>query len=54
MDKGYQGAADDLRAVIPKKKPVRGLLSREDEEYNKKLSSGRILVENFFGRLGSL
>ena len=54
MDKGYQGAADVLRAVIPKKRPVRGPLSREDEEYNKKLSSDRILVENFFRRLGSL
>ena len=54
MDKGYQGAADILCAVIPKKKPVRGFLSLIDEEFNKKLSSDRILVENFFGRLGKL
>ena len=54
MDKGYQGAADVLRAVIPKKKPARGVLSRDDEEFNKKLSSDRIIVENFFGRLGML
>ena len=36
MDKGYQGAADSLSAIILKKKPVRGILSRSDEEYNKK------------------
>ena len=54
LDKGYQGAADTLRAITPRKKPVRGMLSREDEVFNKKLSSDRILVENYFGRLGQL
>ena len=53
MDKGYHGATDVVRAVILKKKQVRVLLSREDEEYNKKLSSDRKLVRNFFGRLDS-
>lgn len=52
MDKIYQGAAYFLHAVNPKKKPVRGLVSREDEAYNKKLSSDRILVKSIFGRLG--
>ena len=54
MDKGYQGAADQIRAIIPKKKPIRGVLSRADEDYNKRLYSDRILVENYFGRLGQL
>ena len=31
MDKGYQGASEELRAIIPRKKPVRGVLSRADE-----------------------
>ena len=47
VDKGYQGAADVLRAVIPQKKPVRGIIPREDELCNKKFSSVRILVENY-------
>ena len=54
MYKGYQRAADVLRAVISKKKPVRGYLSHDGEEYNRKLSSDRILVENYFGRLRQL
>ena len=53
MDQGYQGASDVLRAIIPKKKPVRGILSRADEEFNKKLSSNNIVVENYFGGLGN-
>ena len=31
MDKGYQGATEVLDAVVPKKKPSRGILSRFDE-----------------------
>ena len=36
MDKGYQGAADQLRAIILKEKPGRGILSQDDEDYNKR------------------
>ncbi len=54
MDKGYQGAAGVLRAITPRKKPVRGFLDRDDEVFNKKLSTDRILAENYFGRLGQL
>ena len=54
MDKGYQGAADSLCAITPKKKPVHGILSRRDENCNHKSSSNRILVKKFFGRLGKL
>ena len=53
-DKGYQSASEILRAVTPRKKPARGVLGREDEWFNKKLSSDRILVENYFGRMGQL
>ena len=30
-DKGYQGAVDSIRAITPKKKPARGLLSHDDD-----------------------
>ena len=46
MDKEYQGASDVLRALTSKNKPVCDILSRK-EDYNKKLSSYRMLVENF-------
>ena len=54
MDEGYQSAADHLRAIIPSKRPVRDILSRVCEDYNRCLSLDRILVESFFGRLGQL
>ena len=54
MDNGYQDTTEVLRAVVPKKKPARGILSRSDEKYNKKLSSDRILVEIYFRRLEKL
>lgn len=50
MDKGYQGAAEQVRAIIPAKKPKGNDLSRRDIESNKKIASDRIIVENFFGR----
>jgi len=54
MDKGYQSSAEVLRAITPKKKPLRGVLGRDDERFNRLLSSDRIIVEKFFGRLGQL
>ena len=33
-DKGYQGAAEFVRIVHPKKKPPRGMLSLDDESFN--------------------
>lgn len=53
-DKGYQGAMELKRVVHPKKKPVNGELSRSDVQRNTKVSSYRILVESYFGRLCSL
>ena len=54
MDKGYQGSAEMIRSVTTHKKPPHGVLTREQEDFNKKLSSQRILVENFFGRMLSI
>lgn len=54
MDKGYQGSADFCRAIIPKKKPINGVLAIEDMRTNSKISSDRVIVENYFGRMCSL
>ena len=54
VDKGYQGAMSLLRAIHPKKKPAGGELSREDVERNVRVSSDRVIVENYFGRVCSL
>ena len=51
MDKGYVGATRSLRAIIPKKKPVRGTLSCSEFIVNSNISSDRVIVENFFGRV---
>ena len=53
-DKGYQGLQELLRTIHPIRKPPRGVLSISDEAFNRNVSSDRIIVENFFGRLGSL
>lgn len=53
-DKGYQGLLELLRAIHPIKKPPRGALSVSDEMFNRKVSSDRIIVENYFGRLCGL
>ena len=51
LDKGYIGLRNNnIRAVTPKKKPANGRLSREDQKNNVLIVSGRVLVENFFGR----
>ncbi len=54
MDKGYQGAHQYVRAIIPKKKPHGKMISIEDASWNATVSSDRIIVENFFGRLTKL
>jgi len=54
LDKGYQGSREMFRALTPYKKPPRGVLTADQESYNKNLSSDRILVENYFGRMLSL
>ncbi|ETV71828.1 hypothetical protein H257_12968 [Aphanomyces astaci] len=54
VDKGYIGLAASARAIHPKKKPVSGTLDRFDMDRNKEVSSDRVVVENFFGRMCSL
>lgn len=49
MDKGYQGAGEIVRAVIPNKKSKNGILTDEEESGNKKISSNGIMAENFLG-----
>ena len=53
-DKGYQGAADELRVLCPKKKKPHRMLSFDNEEGNRELSSDRVVVENYFGRMTRL
>jgi len=53
-DKGYQGAAEHVRVIHPKKKPANGELTIVEKEFNRKLSSDRIIVENYFGRMCGL
>lgn len=53
-DKGYQGANEFLRTISPHKKPIHGALSIAEAHHNDLLSSDRVIVENFFGRLCSL
>ncbi|KAG3177923.1 hypothetical protein PC128_g16653 [Phytophthora cactorum] len=50
-DKGYQGGASMLRVVHPKKKPRNGELTADELARNTRVSSDRVLVENFFGRV---
>lgn len=50
-DKGYTGAERDVGAIIPCKKPPKGLLSVSDREQSKNISSDRVVVENYFERL---
>jgi hypothetical protein len=53
-DKGYLGAGALLRAIIPKKNLPHQRLSAEDTIYNQRLSSARVICENFYGRLKGL
>ena len=52
--KDYQGAAEFLRLIHPSKKLPRGMLGMEDESFNREVSSDRIMVENWFGRMCTL
>lgn len=54
VDKGYQGIKEFLRGIHPIKKPIGRCLTASENRYNRDISSDRIIVENFFGRLMSL
>ncbi|KAH7474463.1 uncharacterized protein KRP23_8594 [Phytophthora ramorum] len=47
----YQGLGDQKRCIHPKKGRN---LSRADQQFNDEVSSDRVIVENFFGRLCTL
>lgn len=53
-DKGYQGMADHLRVITPKKRLPHEVLTLGKERNNRNIASDRIIVENVFGRLGKL
>ena len=54
MEKGYQGASEYVRAVMPRKKQPNRAMSLEDTTFNRRVSSDRIVVENYFGRMGQI
>ncbi|RLN97163.1 hypothetical protein BBJ28_00019456 [Nothophytophthora sp. Chile5] len=53
-DKGYQGLANDFRAVHPTKARRLQPLSLAESRRNDDISHDRVVVENFFGRLKTL
>ncbi len=53
-DKGYQGCPEIFRTVHPIKLPPRVVMSLSDEAFNRRVSSDRIIDENWFGRLSGL
>ncbi|RHZ39952.1 hypothetical protein DYB31_008483, partial [Aphanomyces astaci] len=53
-DKGYQGIQHNVRAVLPLKKPVGGILTFAEQAKNDRIASDRVIVENYFGRLKTL
>ena len=53
-DKGYQGIMEELRVITQYKETPNAFLTRAEEMFNKKISSDRIVAENFFGRLKGL
>jgi len=54
LDKGYQGTQDVIRGIHPIRKKPNARLSQADVTFNRNVSSDRIIVENYFGRLCSL
>ncbi|RLN99562.1 hypothetical protein DYB28_006398 [Aphanomyces astaci] len=54
VDMGYIGVDHTLRGIYPKRHPQNGALDAADVERNRRVSSDRVVVENFFGRVCSL
>ncbi|RLO11351.1 hypothetical protein DYB28_014872 [Aphanomyces astaci] len=44
----------EVRAVLPTKKPIGGVLMADELRANDRIASDRVIVENFFGRLKTL
>ncbi|ETV63501.1 hypothetical protein H257_19579 [Aphanomyces astaci] len=51
VDMGYYGINEHIRGIHPKRRPAGGYLEADDLERNQRISSDRVLVENFFGRV---
>ena len=51
FDSGYQGAGRLMDALLPMRRLPHQELTAEQYNHNQELSSQRIIVENFFGRL---
>lgn len=49
VDKGYVGAAEKIRCMVPKK--GNQIQTVEDLDYNAQLASTRVICENFYGRM---
>ncbi|RHY36801.1 hypothetical protein DYB34_013733, partial [Aphanomyces astaci] len=50
----YIGIAHSLRGIHPNRRPVHGVLDAHDMDRNHDISSDRVVVENFFGRVCTL
>lgn len=50
-NKGYPGVTKILHVIYQKNKQIENSLSSENEETKRKISSDKIKVENYFGRL---
>ncbi|KAH9092352.1 hypothetical protein LEN26_018454 [Aphanomyces euteiches] len=49
-DKGYQGAQNTCRSIIPTRATQSNRMSLQIEQTNERISSDRIIVEKWFGR----
>lgn len=54
VDMGYQGSGVIARTIQPKRKPRNDDLTNEEIQRNRRVSSDRIIVENYFGRMSKL
>ncbi|GMF35561.1 unnamed protein product [Phytophthora fragariaefolia] len=51
VEKGYQGAEGIIRTIQPKRQPRGSELSHQDVARSRLVSTDRVLVENFYGRV---
>ncbi|RHY87907.1 hypothetical protein DYB35_010748 [Aphanomyces astaci] len=54
VDMGYVDIANTLRGIHPKCRPVNGALDASDVERNRLISSDRVIIKNYFGRVCAL
>ncbi|RHX96555.1 hypothetical protein DYB36_010895 [Aphanomyces astaci] len=50
----YQGIQHNVRAVLPLKKPVGGILIFAEQTKNDRIASDRLIIEDYFSRLKTL